>query len=174
MENGHKSAPRPGVTLVAGIWRELDVAVKTIVFRGEYDSKDYHQRAIREVAITSGLAHPNVVCTYSYDIKRLQAGIMEAGVAGLKKKAGVNILDSCVDWKLFIIQEYCEKGTLQDALKARAFVDERTGNPDLVCVTEQNVLGVFHCCACVVFNQAVCWIKTLMCSVHLCCCNSAI
>lgn len=119
-----------------GIWRELDVAVKTIVFRGEYDSKDYHQRAIREVAITSGLAHPNVVCTYSYDIKRLQAGSLEARVAGLKKKAGVNILDSCVDWKLFIIQEFCEKGTLQAALKARAFVDERTGNPDLESLLE--------------------------------------
>lgn len=123
-------------TVHKGIWRELDVAVKTIIFRGEHDSKDYHQRAIREVAITSGLAHPNVVCTYSYDIKRLQAGSMEARLQGLKRKSGVNVLDSCVDWKLFIIQEFCEMGTLHSALQQRAFVDERTGNPDLESLLE--------------------------------------
>lgn len=119
-----------------GVWRELDVAVKTIVFRGDYDSKNYHQNAIREVAITSGLAHPNVVCTYSYDIKRLQAGSMEARVSGLKNSTGVNILDSCSDWKLFIIQEFCEKGTLHTALRDRAFVDKRTGSPDLESLLE--------------------------------------
>eukprot|EP00803_Ostreobium_quekettii_P007950 evm.model.scf_1330.3 EVM.evm.TU.scf_1330.3 scf_1330:17054-27691(+) len=118
-----------------GVWRELEVAVKTIVFRGEGD-KDFHQQAIREVAITSGLAHPNVVCTYSYDIKRLQPGSLEARVAGLKNKSGVNILDSYVDWKLFIIQEFCERGTLQTALRDKEFTDRRTDTPDLKALLE--------------------------------------
>eukprot|EP00803_Ostreobium_quekettii_P000292 evm.model.scf_158.4 EVM.evm.TU.scf_158.4 scf_158:36980-48133(-) len=118
-----------------GVWRELEVAVKTIVFRGE-GNKDFHQQAIREVAITSGLAHPNVVCTYSYDIKRLQPGSLEARVQGLKNKSGVNILDSYVDWKLFIIQEYCEKGTLRVALRDRAFLDPQTEAPDLKSLLE--------------------------------------
>jgi len=118
-----------------GVWRELEVAVKTIVFRGE-GNKDFHQQAIREVAITSGLAHPNVVCTYSYDIKRLQPGSLEARVQGLKNKSGVNILDSYVDWKLFIIQEYCEQGTLRVALREKVFVDPQTEGPDLKSLLE--------------------------------------
>eukprot|EP00803_Ostreobium_quekettii_P000291 evm.model.scf_158.3 EVM.evm.TU.scf_158.3 scf_158:21217-34323(-) len=116
-----------------GVWRELDVAVKTIVFCGE-SNKDFHQQAIREVAITSGLAHPNVVCTYSYDIKRLQAGSLEGRMGPLKNKSDINILDSYVDWKLFIIQEYCEQGTLKAALKDRLFV--QTEVPDSKCLLE--------------------------------------
>jgi len=46
----------------------------------------------------------------------------------------MSILNSYVDWKLFIIQEYCEQGTLKAALKDRVFV--RTEAPDLKCLLE--------------------------------------
>ncbi|GMH33731.1 hypothetical protein BSKO_01565 [Bryopsis sp. KO-2023] len=109
-----------------GKWRELPVAVKTIVFRGhQNDSQERQQAAIREVAITSGLAHPNVVCTYSYDIKRLTDS--EADPNGQN-------WDTFVDWKLYIIQEYCDGGSLKKALESCMLMEFR--GPDLEKILE--------------------------------------
>lgn len=126
-------------TVHKGVWRELDVAVKTIVFHGHGESnQDWQQSAIREVAITSGLAHPNLVCTYSYDIKRLHTGSIEGKLVDDPEQQGLRIWDTCVDWKLYIIQEYCDGGSLQQALGMRAFVEKRYGGPgpDLESVLE--------------------------------------
>lgn len=124
-------------TVHKGVWRELDVAVKTIVFRGHGEShQDWQQRAIREVAITSGLSHQNVVCTYSYDIKRLHTGAAEAKLESDSKREGLKIWDACVDWKLYIIQEYCDGGSLKETLKMRALTDKKAGGPDLESLLE--------------------------------------
>ena len=53
-----------------GIWNNLEVAVKTIVFEDEGgDSIRRKQHAILEAAITTSMAHSNVVRSYAYTIE---------------------------------------------------------------------------------------------------------
>ncbi|GLI70421.1 hypothetical protein VaNZ11_015187, partial [Volvox africanus] len=59
-----------------GVWRGLPVAVKIMVVANEPDSsitegRQARQRAVLEAAISLSMAHPNVVVTYSYDVKPL-------------------------------------------------------------------------------------------------------
>jgi hypothetical protein len=57
-----------------GTWRNLPVAVKTVVFQDRSSGVDKGQRrAITEAAITSSVSHPNVVATLSYDLQPLRA-----------------------------------------------------------------------------------------------------
>lgn len=115
--------------LAAGLWRELSVAVKTIIFRGgQCDSQERQQAAIREVAITSGLTHPNVVCTYSYDVKRLTstADMPES------RNEQMGMWDDFSDWKLYIIQEYCDGGSLKKGLEVGCLMDRKYGGPEMV------------------------------------------
>lgn len=52
------------------------VAVKTITFQDQMvGGEKAQQTAIMEAAISSSLAHPNVVATYSYDIKPLRVSM---------------------------------------------------------------------------------------------------
>ncbi|KAG2499518.1 hypothetical protein HYH03_002465 [Edaphochlamys debaryana] len=63
-------------TVYRGTWRGIDVAVKVIEFQDraavpEGDQK-LQTRAMTEAAIAANIQHPNVVTTYSYDIRAVQ------------------------------------------------------------------------------------------------------
>ncbi|EFJ44732.1 hypothetical protein VOLCADRAFT_95096, partial [Volvox carteri f. nagariensis] len=55
------------------VLRELSVAIKTIVLPANMSGKEKREKmAVMEAAISSSLAHPNVVATYTYQIKPLK------------------------------------------------------------------------------------------------------
>jgi hypothetical protein len=141
-------------TVYKGMWKGLQVAVKTITFQdkvtGEYEEglalhsaatevsvlplklscqisklkwkgllflaelytkhpclwfagdEKSQQTAILEAAISSSLVHPNVVITYSHDLKPLKLHNMpNTDDGGLKI---MNMMPQITEWKLFIIQ----------------------------------------------------------------------
>lgn len=81
-----------------GRWRELDVAVKTVIFSRRKGSGDgQEKRAIMEAVVTYTMEHPNIVATYHFDIKRVE------NLQGIE--GAIQIEDSsCSDWKLYLIQ----------------------------------------------------------------------
>ncbi|KXZ48446.1 hypothetical protein GPECTOR_28g856 [Gonium pectorale] len=132
-----------------GEWRGLEVAVKTLLFQafvgsgGEESGNSFKEQAMLEAAIATTLFHPNVINTFAYDIKPLRmcpapapsnsprrAG-GGAGADGMLAGGGDAVLSSegggIMDWKLYIIQEYCDGGTLKDALDGSRWSDPETG-----------------------------------------------
>ncbi|GIL41933.1 hypothetical protein Vafri_21 [Volvox africanus] len=123
-----------------GTWRGIPVAVKTIVVATEPDgsreSRQARQRAVLEAAISLSMAHPNVVVTYSYDLKPLIQAPAEASegadaptwrfndasvggsqsLTGPEQQGDGELPDFCDAVKLYIVQEYCNGGTLRSAL----------------------------------------------------------
>ena len=74
--------------------------------------------ALREAAINVNLNHPNIVATYGHDVQPLSA--IRMGVPG----GGEDLSPtgkSFADWQMFIIQEYCDGGSLLKALEGKAF-----------------------------------------------------
>ena len=65
-----------------GLWKGVTVAYKVIQYPegtvGEQDQ--YKTTAIMETAISASMSHPNVVQTYSYDIKPIMVSILDAPV----------------------------------------------------------------------------------------------
>jgi serine/threonine protein kinase len=107
------------------------VAVKTVTFQDRTSgSQKSQQRAMLEAAITSSISHPNVVSTYSYDIQPLNAS--SAQTRGGWHVASSVPLQMATDWKLFIVQEYCNGGSLRQALDNRVFWDGSSRQPKLV------------------------------------------
>jgi len=118
-------------TVYRGRWRNLEVAVKTVLFSDRLGVKDKQsaqpqQRAILEAAVCTSVMHPNVVITYHYDITSVTKG---SGTKGLN---GMTIDDSCgtTDWKLYLVQEYCN-ASLQDALRNQLLHNPSSLQPDL-------------------------------------------
>ncbi|GIL74374.1 hypothetical protein Vretimale_2090 [Volvox reticuliferus] len=123
-----------------GTWRGLPVAVKTMVVATEPDGsregRQARQRAVLEAAISLSMAHPNVVVTYSYDLKPLVQApteasdgadvptwrFNEASVRGSQNltvhghQGNDELPETCDAVKLYIVQEYCNCGTLRGAL----------------------------------------------------------
>jgi len=66
------------------------------------------QRAVMEAAAASSIVHPNVVCTYHYDIMPVKVHA-HGGSLMIEDQGPVT------DWKLYLVQELCH-ATLQDAL----------------------------------------------------------
>ncbi|KXZ46410.1 hypothetical protein GPECTOR_44g84 [Gonium pectorale] len=117
----------------AGRWRSLPVAVKALVVTGvEVGLEGWRrQQAMLEAAISLSMAHENVVGTYTYVLKPLvqqAAGVQqvvmyesrtpraddtrEGGSSTKQDPAG-----ACPDaYKLYIVQELCNGGSLQQAL----------------------------------------------------------
>lgn len=57
-------------SLAAGTWRGSVVAVKAIVLPAALSGKAKRERmAVMEAAISSTMAHPNIVQTYTYDMR---------------------------------------------------------------------------------------------------------
>ncbi|KAG2431465.1 hypothetical protein HXX76_009480 [Chlamydomonas incerta] len=56
-----------------GLWRGTEVAIKTIVLPARMSGKEKREKmAVMEAAISSSLAHPNIVQTYTYHIRPLR------------------------------------------------------------------------------------------------------
>ncbi|GAX77868.1 hypothetical protein CEUSTIGMA_g5310.t1 [Chlamydomonas eustigma] len=88
-----------------GTWRGLPVAVKRIVFQVLDDKQgdDQRQQTLREAAINEMVHHPCLVNTYTTDIHCL-TDVNTAPIQGV------------MDWQMHIIMEYCDGGSLRDAL----------------------------------------------------------
>ncbi|KXZ50658.1 hypothetical protein GPECTOR_15g342 [Gonium pectorale] len=97
-----------------GTWRGLSVAVKTIVVSDAAAAESRaRQRAVLEAAISMAMSHPNIVATYTYDLKPLIHDPLEgAGPAHGESEPGAGL----EAYKLYIVQELCNGGSLQDAL----------------------------------------------------------
>lgn len=99
-----------------GTWKSLPVAIKTVIFQDVADGAGKEkQRAIFEAAISSSIAHRNVVQTYTYSFKQLQT----SNALNSVPIHGDDFSRVCVDWKLYIVQELCEGGSLRNSLKDR-------------------------------------------------------
>ncbi|KAI8472037.1 MAG: hypothetical protein J3K34DRAFT_520076 [Monoraphidium minutum] len=115
-------------TVYRGTWRNLPVAVKTVVFQDRAAGGEKAQtRAITEAAITASVSHPNVVATLSYDLQPLAAhgggGLSVFGAPGSEQVS---------DWKLFLVQEFCNGGSLRQAVDGRLVLwDEAAGGPNM-------------------------------------------
>ncbi|KXZ48444.1 hypothetical protein GPECTOR_28g854 [Gonium pectorale] len=129
-----------------GEWHGLEVAVKMLLFQafvgsgGEESGNSFKEQATLEAAIATTLFHPNVINTFAYDIKPLRMCPAPApaplpgggaGANGMLAGGGDAVLSSeggcMMDWKLYIIQEYCDGGTLKDALDGSRWSDPETG-----------------------------------------------
>ncbi|KAG2484907.1 hypothetical protein HYH03_016293 [Edaphochlamys debaryana] len=63
-----------------GLWRGTEVAIKTIILPANMSGKEKREKmAVMEAAISSSLAHPNVVATYTYQIKPLRDSSSDHG-----------------------------------------------------------------------------------------------
>ncbi|PNH03006.1 Tyrosine-protein kinase Src42A [Tetrabaena socialis] len=114
----------------AGVWRGLPVAVKTLVVPAAIDSGDRdgraRRRAVLEAAISLSLTHPNVVSTYTYELKPLvqqpPGPAPDWGSESTSSGNGGGGAPSCVEeadgHKLYIVQELCNGGSLRYALAA--------------------------------------------------------
>ncbi|PNH04828.1 Serine/threonine-protein kinase unc-51 [Tetrabaena socialis] len=120
-----------------GVWRGLPVAVKTLVVPGAAagvggllaglaGSRDARtrQRAVLEAAISLSMSHPNIVATYTYELKPLvqQPAPGPAPDWGPESSGGGGGAAPCVEeadgHKLYIVQELCNGGSLAQALAA--------------------------------------------------------
>ncbi|KAG2431199.1 hypothetical protein HXX76_009727 [Chlamydomonas incerta] len=127
----------------ASTWRNLRVAIKTLVVHdalaGGQQARQRH-RAIIEAAISKSLHHPNVVTTYEAEVVPLAVVPLAVGVGhttdGQPERpaaaAGDDNSDSDV-YKLLIIQEYCNVGSLSAALDAGVFGSIAEGGMGLLC-----------------------------------------
>ncbi|GFR46232.1 hypothetical protein Agub_g7777 [Astrephomene gubernaculifera] len=125
-----------------GAWKDLPVAIKTLVVLGGTLGQEGLQkhRAVLEAAISVSLAHPNIVATYVYDMKPLVGkppqrdqqdlsaarnttpglgaaanpdGCPSVAVSPLPGNQEEGVVDA---YKLYIVQEFCNAGTLRQAL----------------------------------------------------------
>ncbi|GAX73134.1 hypothetical protein CEUSTIGMA_g587.t1 [Chlamydomonas eustigma] len=111
-------------TVYRGKWKNLDVAVKTVLFSNKSGQKDApDKRAVMEAAVCTSIVHPNVVATYHYDIKAVRAE--------QQQDAGSIVIEDDVqesDWKLYLVQELCQ-ASMADALEAPFFHDKNSKRP---------------------------------------------
>jgi hypothetical protein len=78
-----------------GYWKGILVAVKTITFQDKLVGGEKGQHtAIMEAAISSSMAHPGLVATFTYDVKPMK-------VEGMDVKSSPTMV---TDWKLYMVQ----------------------------------------------------------------------
>ncbi|KAG2499104.1 hypothetical protein HYH03_003287 [Edaphochlamys debaryana] len=90
-------------TVYKGTWRGLPVAIKSMIFNQDSNARQQH-RPLMEAAISSNLAHPNIVTTYSYELRELEHEFASLSPELARQGGG---------WRLLIIQEYCDAGPLR-------------------------------------------------------------
>ncbi|KAG2496756.1 hypothetical protein HYH03_005165 [Edaphochlamys debaryana] len=118
-----------------GSWRGLRVAVKTLVVHDALLGAQgrLRQRAILEAAISKAMHHPNVVATYAAEVlplTALAAGQVQANPAGSEGGDGG---EQCDVFKLFIIQEFCDVGSLRSCIDATAVGSVAGGGASALC-----------------------------------------
>lgn len=119
---------------LAGLWREIPVAVKTVAF--DYSHARRRQRAILETAISTCMTHPNILQAYTYDVHVSSAPAIppkssKGGSSSPRKKARevdtLVVQDSSSrskaqpSYKIYIVLELCDQGNLTSALRKGRF-----------------------------------------------------
>lgn len=97
-----------------GTWKGIPVAIKTVVFqdkgRKELQQNKERARAIVEAAISSSVAHPNIVQTYAFSFKRVSKRGMVDEVSENDKTPHVGSVKKIkhpprlTNWKLYMVQ----------------------------------------------------------------------
>ncbi|KXZ43823.1 hypothetical protein GPECTOR_79g102 [Gonium pectorale] len=118
-----------------GVWRGLPVAVKSLLVQvptgkqvpgggGHVPTDPRVHQAVAEAAISASVSHPNVVATYSYMLQRLDGWYGACG--GYAPGGGYSTpLAEPEAWKLTLVQELCEGGSLRDCLANGVLADCR-------------------------------------------------
>lgn len=106
-----------------GLWRNLDVAVKTMLFSQNDGSRQ--ENAIVEAALASSVVHPNVVSVYHYDMKPIE---VKPEARGNPDTLHIEHQNGQMDWKMYIVQELCQT-SLVETLETWVFHDHLTGLP---------------------------------------------
>ncbi|KAG2439101.1 hypothetical protein HYH02_006623 [Chlamydomonas schloesseri] len=121
-----------------GVWRGLDVAVKSVLFHREPGPGDRAaraiamQRAVQEAAIAVSMAHPNIVATYTYQLQPLhtprESGrwVHAAGETFQTPPEGPCPVSAPLErtaaeaevWKLTLVQELCDANSLRHCLQS--------------------------------------------------------
>lgn len=92
-------------TVYHGEWRNMEVAIKTVLLEGDPADKAMASVA-REAAIACNLSHPNVVATYSHDVACL-SGSGGGGAAALGAARSVWPDAACDAFRFYLIQVRC-------------------------------------------------------------------
>jgi len=121
-----------------GTWRGLEVAIKRVLFQVMTNAGEERDRrqALREAAINATLDHANIVPTYTYDMQPL------GGPPGSGSGSGV------LDWQMYIIQEYCDGGSLFDAIQEGRFQGDKSASAAMECLRTLINLAVDIACGC--------------------------
>jgi serine/threonine protein kinase len=94
-----------------GVWKNIQVAIKTVLFQA---SGDIHSDPVlREAMLALRIAHPNLVATYRANVRMLEDVGLPSGPGGGHLQFTGDITPS---YQLFLLQEYCDSGTLYDWL----------------------------------------------------------
>jgi serine/threonine protein kinase len=116
-------------------WRNLDVAVKTVLFSQQDSARQ--EKAIVEAALATSVIHLNVVSVYHYDIKPVTSSTTHGALSALHIEEGDL---GPKDFKMYLVQELCQT-SLAESLNKWVFHDQQTGLPrmDLVLSTLTDV-----------------------------------
>ncbi|KAG2500646.1 hypothetical protein HYH03_001413 [Edaphochlamys debaryana] len=123
-----------------GLWRGTVVAVKTMILPANMTGQQKREKmAVMEAAISSSLVHPNIVTTYTYFIRPYHEPTHEGvqnmltngegnGGSSMGKASDTTFGDSEVSdatihsYEVRLVLEFCDKGSLKDALDQHAFM----------------------------------------------------
>ncbi|KXZ43077.1 hypothetical protein GPECTOR_104g83 [Gonium pectorale] len=126
-----------------GVWRGLPVAVKSLLVQvptcdqaldgaGPSPTDPRVRQALAEAAISASVDHPNLVATYTYMLQRLDRWYGGCGGYGSDRYASGRSGGSYSKphaepeaWKLTLVQELCEGGSLRDCLAKGVLADCR-------------------------------------------------
>lgn len=114
-----------------GVWKNIQVAIKTVLFQASGDIQS--DPVLREAMLALRIAHPNLVATYRANVRMLEDVSVPTGTAASGGGGGALQFtgEFTPSYQLFLLQEYCDSGTLYDWLSRERM---HPGNvPDQVC-----------------------------------------
>ncbi|GIL59083.1 hypothetical protein Vafri_14038 [Volvox africanus] len=114
-------------TVYRGQWQGLEVAVKTVVFSA---SSENRKRALQEAALCQSINHRNIVATYAVDVQPL--GAVNTPVL-LTTNNRNSTLSNLLDWRLYIVQEFCDGGPLRKLVQSQYLQTDNGPNMPVIC-----------------------------------------
>ena len=70
-----------------------------------------------------------MVTTYTCDLKPMHVDSKRGGaMTGLQIMNEVSVIQ---EWRLYIVQEFCDSGSLRQAIEARSFLNPTTRQPQM-------------------------------------------
>jgi len=106
------------------LWEGMEAAVKLIEMVVEPNGNtEAIETFLAEAEVAALLRHPNIVQVYKVNIERTQADPDDPQQASASNSSS----DQRLTYRGAIVMEYCEKGTLADAMKNDMFTVKRDG-----------------------------------------------